>query len=157
YQIRLDATPVEDLTTRLTLSRRIARIYEEQLEDLEGAFVWYGKVFRLDPGDRAIRDQLSRLANVLEAWPRLADVYEEYLKEGEDENFRAEVLRLLAMVYELRMGNVDGAYRSYLRLYEMEPEEETFRALEALLTRAQRPSELDELYRDTIESTPDLE
>src|SRR5262249_27621407 len=69
---RLDAQ--SEPASRLQLTRRIARLYEEQLEDLEGAFRWYGKVFREDPDDRAIRDQLVRLATILERWDGLAFV-----------------------------------------------------------------------------------
>src|SRR5262249_57254708 len=74
YQIRLEAA--DDPRARLLLTRRIARLHEEQLEDLDGAFNWYGRVFREDPQDRAVRDQLARLAGILDAWPRLARGYE---------------------------------------------------------------------------------
>ena len=79
YQIRLEAA--DDHRTRLVLVKRIARLYEEQLEDLEGAFTWYAKVFREEPSDRQTRDQLARLAGVLDNWMRLADVYEGYLAD----------------------------------------------------------------------------
>src|SRR5262249_61956129 len=63
YEIRLVAA--EDPKLRLQLTRRIARLCEEQPEDLEQAFRWYGKVFRDRPEDWRARDQLVRHSSLL--------------------------------------------------------------------------------------------
>ena len=68
--------------TRLVLVKRIARLYEEQLEDLRGRdSPGTRKVFREEPSDPATRDQLPRLAGVLDNWTRLAEVYEGYIDD----------------------------------------------------------------------------
>jgi tetratricopeptide (TPR) repeat protein len=158
YQIRLEAA--DDARVRLALTKRIARLYEEQLEDLDGAFTWYGKVFREDPADRASRDQLSRLANILDAWAKLARVYEDYLGDvvGQEGAIGVEVLRTLAGVYQTRLNDVDGAKSCYLRLLTIDAgDEAAFLNLEQLLTRASRWTDLLEVWRDTAENTLDLE
>ena len=50
-ELRLERS--EDAQRRLALTQRIARVYEEQIEDLEAAFRWYGRLFRETPA-RAI-------------------------------------------------------------------------------------------------------
>ncbi len=156
YQIRLQAADEHRL--RLGLVRRIARLYEEQLEDLDDAFAWYGKVFREEPSDRAIRDQLSRLAGVLGAWPKLAAVYEEWLADvvGDESPMVLEVMRSLAAIYQDRVGDVDGAKKCYQRLLTIDPRDQAaFDAMEKLLERAERWRDLLEVYREAADGVMD--
>src|SRR5262249_47507529 len=57
-----------DPRDRLRLTRYVARLYEEQLEDFENAARWYAMVFREAPADPAVRDQLQRLGSIVENW-----------------------------------------------------------------------------------------
>ncbi len=156
YQIRLEAA--DDHRTRLVLVKRIARLYEEQLEDLEGAFTWYAKVFREEPSDRQTRDQLARLAGVLDNWQRLADVYEGYITdEGPESTDGVDVLRTLAAIYHGRLEDVDRAKASYQRLLELDAgDEAAFFNLEQLLSRAKRWHDLLGVYRDAADATIDV-
>jgi tetratricopeptide (TPR) repeat protein len=158
YQIRLEAA--EDPKLRLNLTKRIARLYEEQLEDLDGAFLWFGKVFREDPADRAIRDQLARLAGVLGSWDKLAAVLEDWLSDvaGEEGTTGVEVLRSLASIYHTRLEDVDGAKSCYKRLLGLDANDElAFHNLEQLLMRAQRWQDLLETWREAAEGALDIE
>lgn len=153
YEIKLEAA--EDRQERLMLTRYIARLYEDQLEDLDGAFRWYGKVFRENPGDRSIRDQLMRLASVLESWEQLANVYQEFLDdETEDSDEVLEVAATLAEIFDRRLLEVERAHVAYRRILSAEPDQRAaFDRLEAMLSRAGRWYALVELYHDTIEAT----
>ncbi len=154
-EIRLDSEA--DPANRLGLTRRIARLYEEQLEDLEGAFRWYGKVFREDPDDRAIRDQLVRLATILERWDGLANVYQEFLDDENGERPAVlEVARSLGDIYDRRLGDVERARTAYRRVLQATPEDrETFDKLETMLTRGARWFSLVESYEEALEATLD--
>ncbi|HEY2747131.1 MAG TPA: hypothetical protein VGL86_21055, partial [Polyangia bacterium] len=156
YQIRLEAA--DEHRTRLVLVKRIARLYEEQLEDLDGAFTWYAKVFREEPSDRPTRDQLARLAGVLDNWMRLADVYEGYVSdEGPESPDGVEVLRTLAAIYHGRLEDVDRAKAAYQRLLELDANDEAaFFNLEQLLARAKRWPDLLEVYRNASDATIDI-
>ncbi|MGZ3426999.1 MAG: hypothetical protein ACXVCV_10145, partial [Polyangia bacterium] len=156
YQIRLEAA--DDHRTRLVLVKRIARLYEEQLEDLEGAFTWYAKVFREEPSDRQTRDQLARLAGVLDNWMRLAEVYEGYIAdEGPESADGVEVLRTLAAIYHGRLEDVDRAKAVYQRLLELDSNDEAaFFNLEQLLSRSKRWADLLGVYRDATDATLDV-
>jgi tetratricopeptide (TPR) repeat protein len=158
YQIRLEVA--DDPKLRLALTRRIARLHEEQLEDLEGAFTWFGKVFREDPADRATRDQLARLAGILDGWARLVRIYEDWLADirGQEDDVGIEVLRNLATIYQARLEDVEGARSCYQRLLGIDARDEAaFLNLEQLLTRAARWQDLLDVYRDAGEHTLDVE
>lgn len=151
-EVRLDAE--KDPQNRRQLTRRIARLHEEQLEDLEGAFRWYGKVFREDPDDRTVRDQLMRLAQILERWDALANVYQEFLDdEPGDVPATRDVARILADVYDRRLADVERARAAYRRVLQATPDDaHAFTALEAMLTRAARWFALIEAYEEAIEA-----
>ncbi len=155
YEIKLEGAVEPD--EKLQLLRYIARLTEEQLEDLEGAARWYGKVFREDPTDEGVRDQLTRLATVLEDWQSLANVYQEFLDDvsGGGSEVR-EVALALAHLYERRLDEVELALAAYRRVLEIAPDDMgVFADLEAMLRRAERWYALVEVYEDAARTTMD--
>jgi tetratricopeptide (TPR) repeat protein len=71
-EIRLLQT--EEPAQRLAWTKRIARLYEEQLEDYDSALRWYGRVFQEAPTERLSLEQLVRLADKLNRWQDLASL-----------------------------------------------------------------------------------
>ncbi|HEY5284256.1 MAG TPA: hypothetical protein VIM14_15805, partial [Polyangia bacterium] len=69
----------EDPSLRLAWTQRIAQIYEEQIEDLDEAFNWYGRVFQERPTDTAAQEQLLRLAPKQNRWRDLGRLLDDYL------------------------------------------------------------------------------
>ncbi len=147
---------------RLKLTRFVARLYEEQLEDFEHASHWYARVFREQPADPAIRDQLNRLASIVDNWGFVAQTYQGYLDDeaGESPELR-EVAIAAATIYDRRLGDVQRAYDAYRRALSIDAdgsvpdERELVRRLEELLGRAQRWAELIAVYDDVIGRTDD--
>lgn len=155
YEIKLDAA--EDATQRTRLTRYIARLYEEQLEDLEEAFRWYGRVFRESPTDLSVCDQLNRLAIILQDWKGLTDVYQEYVDDEPGDGPELQAIALaLADTYDRRMNEVDRALAAYRRVLRARPDDlDTFTRLESMLTRAERWYALVETYEQAIADTLD--
>jgi golgin subfamily B member 1 len=155
YEIKLDAAaePAE----RLRVTRYIARLYEEQLEDLEGAARWYARLFRENTVDPGTRDQLQRLAQILDNWKFLAEVYQEWLDDeaGESPTVR-DVAVVLATIYDRRLDDVDRGQAAYRRALgcdvpgSVPDDREVFARLEALLTRAGRWTLLVEVYEEAV-------
>ena len=158
YQIRLDGAE-GDHQARFILTLKVARLYEEQLEDLEQAFKWYGKVFREDPAERAIRDQLVRLAGILDQWIELAKIYQGLLDDVmEDSPAMLDVARLAADLYDKRLADVERARACYRRVLLAEPTDaQSFARLEQMLVTHARWMALVEAYQDAIEATLDPE
>ncbi|HWM85705.1 MAG TPA: tetratricopeptide repeat protein, partial [Kofleriaceae bacterium] len=152
YEIKLEAASVPE--ERMQLERYIARLHEDQLEDLEGAFRWYGRLLRENPGEPGLRSQLVRLAGVLDGWSSLANLYEELLDDApSDGNVARDVALALAELCDRRLGEVERAHAAYRRVLSNAPgDSETFARLEAMLTRAQSWYALIEAYEDAVTS-----
>lgn len=140
---------------RLDLTRQIARLYEEQLEDLDGAFRWYARVFREDPTEASVRDQLHRLATILDDWPGLARVYQGLLDDepGDAPHLR-EVAIAAATIYDRRLDAWEPAAAAYERVLaspgDGREDEHLFARLEALLARHGQWARLARAYDDAI-------
>ena len=75
YEVQLDGQSEPD--ARVDLIRRIARLYEEQLEDYGAALETVAKLFHEDISDKGVWAELERLAKVASAEKRLAEIYDE--------------------------------------------------------------------------------
>ncbi|NVB83755.1 MAG: tetratricopeptide repeat protein [Kofleriaceae bacterium] len=147
---------------RIRLTRFVARLYEEQLEDFENACKWYARLFRETPGDAGVREQLQRLGGIVENWPFVAETYQSYL---DDENGDSDDVRDVAiaagLVYERRLGNIDAAFTVFRRALAIEPEEQEGRPtardivakLEDMLGRHTKWNELLSIYDDVVGRT----
>lgn len=155
YEIKLESSA--DADERRALTRYIARLYEEQLEDLQGASRWYGRVFRESPQDAGVRDQLARLATILDNWGDLARIYQEYLDdELGDTDEVAVIARALGDIYNDRLREVERAQVAYRRVLQVKAEDlDTFGRLESMLSSAERWYALVEIYEDAIATTLD--
>ncbi len=155
HEITLEAAT--DPAERLRLTRFVARLYEDQLEDLDGAARWYARLFRENPTDPTTRDQLQRLAMILDNWKLLAETYQGWLDDesGESPTVR-DVAVTVATIYDRRLDDVERgatAYRRALaaRIAGAHPDDaEVFARLEALLIRAARWATLVDVYEEEI-------
>ncbi len=155
YEAKLESA--SDPRERLRLTRFVARLYEEQLEDFERASHWYAKLFREAPSDTTIRDQLQRLASVVDNWAFVGQTYQAYLdeEEGESQDLR-DVAIAAATIYDRRLNDADKAFLAYRRALAVQiddavpNERELVRRLEELLGRAQKWPELVTIYDDVI-------
>lgn len=156
YEARLEASA--DTRERLRMTLDVARLYEEQLEDFEAASRWYARLFREDPSDDGVRDQLQRLASVADNWEFVADTYQDYLEdEPGDSPAVRDVAIAAASIFDRRLNQVDSALRAYRRALSVpaEPEQlpteaELIRRVEDLLTRTARPADLAMIYDEAI-------
>ena len=160
WEARLEGT--SDPKDRLRLTRYVARLYEEQLENLEHASVWYAKVFREAPDDPAVRDQLQRLASIIGNWDFVAETYQAYLDEEQgDPGDMREVGIAVATIYDRRLNDVARAYQAYRRAlailveHAIPNERELIRRIEEVLSRAKKWAELITIYEDVAARADD--
>lgn len=146
-ELRLKQT--EDPVQRLAWTERIARIYEEQIEDLDEAFRWYGRVFQERPTSRDAHEQILRLAPKLGTWPQVAKLLDDYL-EGELSNSDEvlEVVRLAAQINDERLGDREAARKHYRRYVEAQS---GVRAASAIFEQALERWEAWSELRDLLE------
>jgi len=149
----------DDPLERKDLLRRIGTVYEEQLGSLEQAFETFSRLFAEDPEDRSSWDLLTRLAAVLENWPRLAQVFAAALDNVVgDTPDTAELAFMLGEIYETRLGKAAEARASYQRVLAFSPDDpRAFLAVERMLLATESWPDLLELYRDAADAAMDTD
>ncbi|HXJ20416.1 MAG TPA: tetratricopeptide repeat protein [Polyangia bacterium] len=148
---------VEEPAERLAWTKRIARLFEEQLEDFDSALRWYGKVFQEAPTERLSAEPLLRLAGKLDRWQDAASLLASYL-EGElsEEPAVLENVRRTAEIFDLRLGQHAEAQKYYRRLYDARPDDApTTQLYEAALERWGAWQDLRELVDERAGRAPD--
>jgi len=138
---------VEDSQQRVAWTKRIARLYEEQLEDYDNALRWYGKVFQEAPTEHQSSEQLLRLAGKLDRWKDVGHLFSDYLaSELGDGPEVLDITRRAAEIFDLRLGDREEARKYYRRLHETRPDDREFALLfENALERWEAWPELREL------------
>jgi tetratricopeptide (TPR) repeat protein len=139
----------QDHAERVQIMLRMARMQEEQLEDLDKAFDAYARVFKEDPGNTRVRDHLSRLANVLATSDRYAEILTEHVDAHPDENTDAnlEIVHEAARLWAGSLRQPSKAARLYNRLLEARPDDRrVFSELESALTMGEMWKELADAY-----------
>ncbi|MFO7565124.1 MAG: tetratricopeptide repeat protein [Enhygromyxa sp.] len=155
-EVRLDEA--EDHGERVQIMLRMARMQEEQLEDLDKAFDAYARVFKEDPTNTRVRDHLSRLANVLATSDRYAEILSEYAEQNPDDNADA-MLEIVHEAARLWAGTLRQPAKSvplYQRLLEARPDDRSvFAELESALSMGEMWTELADAYWREAEDSLD--
>ncbi|MBK8236387.1 MAG: tetratricopeptide repeat protein [Deltaproteobacteria bacterium] len=154
-EIRL--AEAQDDAARSKLLLRIAQIEEEQLEDLDRAFESYTRLFREQPENRYVRDQLARLAGVLGETPRYAELLTGHVDEHRDDD-GDDNLAIVREAAELWAGTLRQPLRAVpllQRLFDARPEQgHVFGQLEVALTQGEAWRDLADLYWREVDRNP---
>lgn len=149
----------DDLEERKELLRQMGTRYEEQLGDLESAFSTFARLFKEDIEDESSREVLTRLASVLEIWPRLAEVYAEVLDDVVgDTPTTAHLSYILGDLYERLLNAPQKATEAYRRTLSFSPDDDkAFTAVERMLLATESWPDLLELYRGAADHSLDMD
>lgn len=106
---------------KVELLMRVARLYEEQLEDPNAALLRWERAFREDPVRPKILDEIERLAMQTASWDLLTVVQGIRLSSIVDPLDRVDFICKCAKIAEDRMQDPVRAFRAYLRAFLLEP------------------------------------
>src|SRR5262249_54748490 len=142
---------------RVALTKRMALIHEEQLEDFDSALRWYGKVFQEAPTERQSAEPLLRLADKLGRWQDVGGLFASYVAdELSDEPAVLEVVRRTAEIFDFKLDDREEARKHYRRLYEALPDDRPVAQLyEGALERWEAWQDLRELIDEEAGRTID--
>ena len=139
----------DDTPARIKILTRTAQIQEDMLENYDAAFDTYGRIFKEEPGHKAARDQLTRLAVALARSESLANILTAHVTGDAEGDERDETLAIVREAAELwqSLDQPAKAVPLYERLIQARPGDTTvFPALEQALTRAEQWKPLAEAY-----------
>jgi tetratricopeptide (TPR) repeat protein len=155
-EVRLDEA--KDHGERVQIMLRMARMQEEQLEDLDKAFEAYARVFKEDPTNAPVRHHLSRLANVLAATDKYAELLTEHALANPDDNNDSmlEVVHEAARLWAGSLRQPGKSVPLFQRLLEARPDERSvFSELESALSMGEMWRELADAYWREAEDSLD--
>ena len=139
----------DDAYAKVELLHRVARLFEESLGDLPSAFSTYARAVQVDSQNEESLASLERLANLIERWPAVAELYDaELTKLGDQPERLVELGLRVAQVYEVQLESLENAVARYRQVLDADPENQSaVRALDRLFTQAERWPELAEVLK----------
>ena len=150
---KADAEP--DPLERIRLLREIATVSESSKRDWGQAFETWSEIFEQDPEPEDVRAALERLAERLQAWPQVVEVYERTLRDNFNvgDMLRADLLMELGLVHEERLGDLERARATFAQILdEVDPgAARAFDAIERVDVRLEDWEALADLYRRRAE------
>ena len=143
----VQARHAPDAYQKSELLHRIARLFEDALDDHKSAFDTYARAVEVDSGQEDTLANLERLASALSRWQDVAKLYDQELdKLGENPTRFVELGMRTAQIFEVQLDDTESAIARYRRIIAVEPENQSsIRALDRLLLQMERWSELSEI------------
>ncbi len=146
--LRVLYTGSRDADRRVGLLTKIGEVYGSQIEDSRRSFEAFCEAFKEAP-DR--EDTLSRLEILAMENDRFKDLVElvcELARTTNDEALSRSLWMRAANMYEIQLGDVDGAVEAYRTVLGSNPGDlEVLLALEALYRRTERWRDLNAVLR----------
>jgi len=144
----------QDALEREGLFKRTADIFEQRLQDSEGAFVALSQAFEISRDDETLGGELERLAAKDDKWSELVSLYEGVI-ESMGQSFESVPLHLrVAAWYDQRLGTPEHAGTHYQLVLSIEPDNtRALGALESLLERYNKWPQVVEVLRRRADLT----
>jgi tetratricopeptide (TPR) repeat protein len=145
--LEVQARFADDPVTRVDIFHRIARLYEESLDNRGAAFDVYARALASDNTNEDTLAALERLADFTVRWPEVGRLYDAELDKLGDSPARFVELALrVAEIFEIQLEDIEGAIARYRRVLEGDPENQNaVRALDRLFARIERWGDLAEV------------
>ena len=151
-----EMSETHDPEARALAAMRAGALYEERLEDIEGAERVYLEALKQKPNDPSVRSAVARVRNKLERWEKLATSYEEEARATESVD---EAVAAFMRAAEIRWDycqDLRKAVAAYVGVLERVPGHlGALLALEPLYRRAKAWQQLAELYSRQFEALED--
>ncbi len=137
----------ESIGERVALSKEIASIQANQLQDPAAAYASLERAFGEAPLDEELRLQLEQFAETANAWEQLAAAYQSALSVVADPDAQRPIQRKLAEVLDQRLGRGDEAIEHYKAATggALPDDLPSLEAMERLLRTQENPAELAEV------------
>ncbi|PIE19200.1 MAG: hypothetical protein CSA66_02830 [Proteobacteria bacterium] len=146
---------LEEPEDRLMNLQRLARIYEERLDERDSAFLVLQRANEEVPDDPTVLSELERLAHEVGLWQELYEVYEATLPHLSGDA-ALDVMLKSARVQRDEIGDAEAAITLYERVLEEQEDSETaLRALVDLNEGQERWSALVGVLAGLSDVTPD--
>jgi tetratricopeptide (TPR) repeat protein len=136
----------------VTLGKRLARVYEEELADVARAEEAYRYVVAIDDRDEDVLSALDRIYSENGAGNALAEVLRKRVAATSDASDKLELMQRLGNVLYNDVADTAAATEVFRQILEQEPErEDTLRALQNVYLVTQNWQRLYEVYEKELD------
>ncbi len=143
----------EDQFGRLDLLFRIAEMYEEKLDDANGAKQAYQQVAAIQPDNIDAFQKLEHLYEAGSEWDSLADLLIGRLEYTQDPYERQEIYLKVAKIFEENLGATENAFTVVCSAFEESRDDERFGdELERLAEKSDKWSDLVGVIEGVLEA-----
>ena len=147
-----------DMEDKRTTLEKMARILEEQLDQVDAAIAAYTEVVRIDDTSIDAMRALERLYAVQQMWPELVDVLGQQADVLDDAEEIVEIYLRVGELQEGRLGSPDNAIEAYRQTLSVDEHSlDAMQALEKLYTAQDRWTDLLDIYQMmlNVRTTPE--
>ncbi len=135
-----------DSQLQISMLLKVARVYEEELEQPENAVRKYERALEHDPECRQAVLSLDRLFEAMQKWESLTDVLRREIRMSVSDEEMVSLQFRLGQIYEQNIGNMDAALECYRDILTTLPgHSATLAALELLFTEGIKQPEIAEI------------
>ncbi|HMA91344.1 MAG TPA: tetratricopeptide repeat protein, partial [Polyangiaceae bacterium] len=137
-----------------TIGKRLARVYEEELADIQRAEETYLYVLTVVEREPEALANLDRIYSATEEWVKLAGVLEQRVPASTEDSERIELSVRLGQVYEEQLGQKPDAIRAYRKVFdELDPANaEVIHALGRIYAETEQWTALKTVYERELEN-----
>ncbi len=155
YMRRLEL--FEDPFQRFDMLMQTARLYLDELQDVDRALQAYGFALVERPDDEQVHAEIERLAESTMAWGVQAEIYADALESPHnDDDTLLGLWTRLAQVLDQKMEAYEDAEMAYLQALELAPDhQQGLQALDRIYAEQARWEDLAGVLERRIESTYD--
>jgi tetratricopeptide (TPR) repeat protein len=157
--LEVQVAHADDALKKVELLHRVARLWDEQLNDANNAFTTYARALAFDNTDQNTLVSLEALADRTNRWPEVGKLYDAELDKLESDPAQFVELGLrVAQIFEVQRNDLDGAVVRYRRVLGADPEnQQAIQSLDRLFTQAERWADLAQVLAREAEigQTPD--
>lgn len=108
----------QDKAVQTSIGKRLARVFEEELGDVQKAEETYQYVLSVEPMDTDALSNLDRIYSAQENFPALAQTLEQRVKAPAEPFELIEFYSRLGQVYEERLADLDKAIVAFRRIFD---------------------------------------
>ena len=147
------ADRIADPRTKIDLSYRAARVFEQELTQPDRAFRSYERVLAVDSTDTRAASALVPLYEEDEKWARLPPLYELLVEQSEDRDTKLELLQRLVDVTAQKLSDRKAGVAYARQAYALAPSSPVALAmLEAATQSANAPQDLAEAFEQRLKA-----
>ncbi len=125
----LEDSPSESVA----LHKQVAHLYQDHSDNPALVLEAWNAALREDAGDEEVRSEMLQIAEQLQCWETLIQMYAPAARASESDEVRAGLWKDVGQIYATRLNRPEDAIEAYLQVLKVEPEDgKTLALLEKL-------------------------